>query len=421
MKSKVIGTELFMHVKVLLATSAQWISTARLAMALAETGCEVHALCRRAHPLKMTSVAIRTYQYSDLHALGSLERAIRLAKPDLVIACDEDTFRLVHEMYRGVLAAKDAELCELLERSLGRPENYETALSRFGLMELARGLGIGVPETVEVGAAPELRVAGERLGWPLVLKNDGSSGGNGVRVAENLAEATTFWGLLRGPASPLRTVHRVLVNKRMAPLYATVRRERRTVVAQRNIAGREATLAVACWKGKVLASHCMQVVETWSLRGPSSVLEVIESGEMLTAAQKLVKRLGLSGFCGFDFIVERVSGKALLIEMNSRPTQTCHLALGEGKDLVASLVRAIHRDLGYKDRPEWRPAVTDQDFVVLFPQELQRDRTSAWMRNGFHDVPTGEPHLIAFALAQRGQDWYSKVTRRVSRLRRQGP
>jgi biotin carboxylase len=414
-----------MHVKVLLATSAQWISTARLAMAFAETGCEVHALCRRKHPLKMTSVAVRTYQYSDLHALRSLERAIRLAKPDLVIPCDEDTFRLVHEMYREVLAAKDAGLCELLERSLGKPggdpENYETALSRFGLMEMAQAEGIAVPETVQVNAAAELRGAGERLGWPLMLKNDGSSGGNGVRVAEDLEQAATFWGLLRGPASPLRTVHRVLVNKRLAPLYATVRRERRTVVAQRSIAGREATLAVACWKGKVLASQCMQVVETWSLRGPSSVLEVIESAEMLEAAQKLVGRLGLSGFCGFDFIVDRATGKPLLIEMNSRPTQTSHLALGKGKDLVASLVRAIHRDLGYKDRPEWRTAVTDQDFIVLFPQEVQRDPRSAWMRNGFHDVPTGEPYLIAFALAQRGQDWYSRVTRRVSRLRRQGP
>lgn len=281
-------------------------------------------------------------------------------------------------------------------------------------MTLATEEQIEIPASLQVNSRFELEVAEEELGWPLVLKSDGSFGGNGVRIARDARQALTFWRRLRGPVGPLRTMNRVLMNRHLKPLYGMLRLQRHTVVAQRNIVGSEATLAASCWRGELLACHCMEVVESWNVRGPSSVLRVIESEPMLAAARTLIRRLGISGFCGFDFIVEATTGTPFLIEMNVRPTQTSHLALGPGKDLIVSLVRTVEANKNRQDLPTedseadtgWRAQVTHQEFIALFPQELQRDRESQWLRLGFHDIPLSEPALVKAATREPKKSWY---------------
>ena len=45
---------------------------------------------------------------------------------------------------------------------------------------------------------------------------------------------------------------------------------------------------------------------------------------MAETARQLIRRFGLSGFCGFDFILTD-DGDAHLLEINPRVTPTCHL------------------------------------------------------------------------------------------------
>ena len=149
-----------------------------------------------------------------------------------------------------------------------------------------------------------------------------------------------------------------------------------------------------CRKGEVLACECMDVVRTWVARGPSSVLRVIRDEEMESAMRRMVKRLGVSGFCGFDFILEPTSGRLLLIEINLRPTQMVHLPLGAGRDLVAAYVRELLGVEGVQDRA----AATRGELIALFPQELQRDPESEFLAQGYHDVPWKMPRLIELAL-----------------------
>src|SRR5580692_686254 len=59
------------------------------------------------------------------------------------------------------------------------------------------------------------------------------------------------------------------------------------------------------------------------------------------AAQAIVERLGVTGFLGFDFILEEATQKAFLIEINPRATPTCHLSLGAGHDLCAAFAEVI--------------------------------------------------------------------------------
>jgi hypothetical protein len=169
----------------------------------------------------------------------------------------------------------------------------------------------------------------------------------------------------------------------------TLLRKRPTVNVQRFIQGNDATSSVACWQGEVLASANFEVLAKGRTTGPSSVIRLIHNREMSRASQEMVGLLGLSGLYGFDFVLEAKTGRAYLIEVNPRATQTCHLALGAGHDLPAALTAAL---IG---RPiEERVITTANETIALFPQEWGRDPESEFLSQAYHDVPWTEPKLI---------------------------
>ena len=116
---------------------------------------------------------------------------------------------------------------------------------------------------------------------------------------------------------------------------------------------------------------------------------------MLQSAHRIVAALGISGFCGFDFMVDAETGDPLLLEMNTRPTQLAHLSFGAGRDLCAALVRNLLAGNDATDRPN----VATADLVALFPQEIRRDSTGSRLGDAFHDVPWAAPQLMQLAVA----------------------
>jgi hypothetical protein len=218
-----------------------------------------------------------------------------------------------------------------------------------------------------------------------------------MRTVWRAEDGRWTWKRLRGPIGVLRTINRVLRDRDWTPVLRFARRERRVVSAQQFIdGGKEGNMAVVCWRGEVLQCICLEVVRTWQAGGPSSVVRVIDQPEMVEAARRIVRRLEFSGFCGFDFIFEPATGRPLLLEMNARPTQVAHLALGAGRDLTSALRCAL---LGVPLQE--RPAVTDNDLIALFPHEWQRDPRSPMLRDGYHDVPKDQPELLRRGLTMR--------------------
>jgi biotin carboxylase len=380
--------------RVLMLATGMWMSTARLAMALRSLGCEVELMARRRHPAMMAGLANKRYGYRPLQPVQSVLDAIRAAKPDAVIPVDElavlhlEELRAAAEMGSG---AEEQMVRALLQRCGGGARAMTLGRSRNALMELAVREGVAVPETVAVDTEGDLEAAIARLGLPSVLKADATFGGRGVRVVESLAEARAAWRRLHRAPSVMDAARRGLVWSEWSHIRPWARGETRAVVAQRMVlGGRERTAMAMTFEGKMLASVCMEVVETTALRGPSSVVRVIADETMEAAMRAVAGEVGVSGFCGFDFMVK--DGKPLLIEMNLRPTQLAHLPLGPGRDLVAAFARAV---LGMDVAD--RPAATEGDVIALFPQELLRDETSAWIREGFHDVPWERPELVGWA------------------------
>ena len=94
-------------------------------------------------------------------------------------------------------------------------------------------------------------------------------------------------------------------------------------------------------RGRFLASLHFEVLRKCNAAGHATVVRLIENTEMSTAVEKVVRRMGLSGLYGFDFMLEASTCHAYLIEINPRATQVGHITLGAGRDLPAALYGAV--------------------------------------------------------------------------------
>jgi hypothetical protein len=407
-KTQLTHTEAWTKVqpKVLVATTSSWVPTARLMIALDDAGCIVEALCPAGHPVNKTNALRHSHIYRGLAPLMSLKKAIVAADPDLVIPGDDLATRHLHDLYRQERRSNaGTAICKLIERSLGASESFPVVFARNAFMQAAHQEGVRVPKTTVVENGGDLKKAAARFGFPLVLKADGTSGGNGVRIAQTFEEAERALRTLQAPPVLARATKRAIVDHDTTLLWPSLLRHRFVVNAQALVHGREATSTVFCWKGSVLAALHFEVLEKMHAAGHAAVLRLIDHWEMSVAVEKMAKRLNLSGFYGFDFIREADSDNAYLIEVNPRTTQVGHLALGPGRDLPAALYAAVAGDGVPASRK-----ITEADTIALFPQEWIRDPGSEFLQSAYHDVPWDQLALVSDCIrkSEVQRAWYAK-------------
>ncbi len=284
-------------------------------------------------------------------------------------------------------------------------------------MEMARQEGVRGPQTAEINDLAGLEKWTETSRWPLVLKADGTSGGDGVKIAKNLDEAKHAYRTLAAPPLLARALKRSLIDQDSTLIGPSLLRRHSIVNVQEFVQGCEATSAIACWQGAVLGSLQFEVIQKAHSRGHATVIRRIENADMALAGERIARRLHLSGLHGLDFMLNKASGEAHLIEINPRSTQVGHLAFGPGHDLPAALYAAISGD---KTKPACRS--TENDLIALFPQEWIRDPASSFLRSAYHDVPWSQPELVrACVLSRRRQSkWYSTKARQKEEIRLAG-
>lgn len=373
---------------IFLAATLRWPLAARLAIAFRALGCPVQAWCPAGHPLEKTRAVERIHRASVLAPLWSLRDALHAAVPDFVIPCDDDAAIHLHRLHERSGDDPAAAVRRLIERSLGTPASCSRASARSELMDLALAEGVRVPAPGRLASASDLENWCAHHGFPAVLKVDRSWGGLGVTVVGDLAQARRAFRAATHP-SLLRALSHLILRRDSSFLWRQLGGVRPAVTVQRFISGRAANRAVACWRGEVLAGISVVALQTQTVTGPATVVQVIENPEMSDAACRLVRALGLTGFCGLDFVIEESTGAAHLIEVNPRATPIGHLALGAGHDLPA----ALHARLLGASVPLTKPAIPG-DVIAMFPGEWRRDPLSHYMRDAFHDVPWEEIGLV---------------------------
>jgi hypothetical protein len=368
-------------------------------------------VCPASHPLRKTRCVGAVHAYRGLVPLTSFARAIAITQPDFIVSADDLATQHLHRLHAGEKQSgnSDSPLCALIERSLGKAHSFSIVGARAAVMDSAREGGIRVPFTQALGNVDELRNWVDHMGLPAVLKANGTSGGDGVRIVHTLAEAEAAFKKLQAPPLLARAAKRALLDRDKTLVWPSLLRHRPVVNAQAFVAGREATSTIVCWNGAVVASLHFEVVSKASSAGHATVVRLIEHQEMSTAVESVVRRLGLSGFYGFDFMLEAGTGNAYLIEVNPRATQVGHLALGPGRDLPAALYAALS---GKAAQPA--PKVTEKSTIALFPQEWIRDPESTWLQSAYHDVPWEAPELVHDCVGKRKKQnaWYSRDKRK---------
>jgi hypothetical protein len=279
----------------------------------------------------------------------------------------------------------------VIEASFGRSTSFDTARHKSKAVGVAAALGIATPCSTVVEDLASLADRLQALGYPAVLKADALWGGLGVRVVGSEQEARVAYRQLTQAPSWVEVAKSVAWGSGLRPVIDRLRFRPPVVSAQRFVPGRPANLAAVCWQGEMLGGISVEVLENHRNNGPGSVVRVIENTAIERAAARLIGELGLSGFCGFDFMIDHDTGEALLIEINPRMTSSSYLPTLTG----TSLARLLCCRLEGTPAAVGRRAPTRDGVVVLFPQELERDPSSPNLRAPSHLVPWDEPALVA--------------------------
>jgi thioesterase domain-containing protein len=370
----------------MILTTTRWFSSARLAHALVEAGFLVSACWPRAHALELVRGLTSVCRLHRLWQSRSVVAAIRQAGPDIVLPGDERAVVLLRRLHARMRTA-DPELARLIAHSLGNVEDWPSIVSRTALAYEARTLSISAPATEVIDDVDSLVNWASRQHRPIVLKTDGSWGGRGVAIVHEASHLRKAWRRLSSPPRLPRALKRLLVNREAGSLEAWLQHRRPVVNAQQFVEGSEAIVTVACVDGRTSALVCLEVIQKSLAKGPASVVRIIDNPVMAEAARRLVRRFGLSGFCGFDFIMSD-AGEVHLLELNPRLTPTSHLLVEGG----------------------YQPGQT----IALFPKDLALGADSGTAAPGVLDLPVRAPSLIEFGerIATRQHRRLGRVARR---------
>jgi biotin carboxylase len=232
--------------------------------------------------------------------------ALASQRPDAALASIDSSVEALHRNRSAV--------GEFTAPALGSFEAVEIALSKKSVIEVARSLGVPVPQSTSVSSASELEAAVAEIGLPCVLKPVRSwralgSGGERlspiiVRDADEVRQAGPD---LARPDAP------VLVQE-----YAVGDRE---------------TIKLFRDRGQTLVRMAMLVDRTWPPLGGSSVMRRTASppADVLDHAERLVAEVGLDGYAEVEFRRDG-RGRPLLMEINPRLSQSVEVAVRAGVD-----------------------------------------------------------------------------------------
>lgn len=385
--------------------------SSRMVMALSDLGCEVAAICANGHPIYTLDCVAATYPYKGFRPLESLRTSIRDFQPDLIIPACDISVRHLHQLYADAVHTGDREIARKIENSFGNPATFSIRQNRYEFLNIARDEGIPVPETLELMRQDDLDWI-DKSGRRWALKQDGSSGGEGVWSIANRAEAEA------GMASawrkkPLRWILKQLdLGVPFGLIVDELRQPLPRLILQEWINGRPANCAMACWEGEILAGNCVEVMESDGERGHATLVELVKGASMFDAARRIARRLHLSGYFGLDFIIEHTTGRHYLLEMNPRCSALSALRLGDGHDLPAALQATI---LGVQKTPA--VPVTQCRRIAYFPRPSADSGIDRQMKlNCFYDVPHGQSELTKRLLQTSPKFSLLRAAKRLVRL-----
>jgi hypothetical protein len=216
---------------------------------------------------------------------------------------------------RRMIAALSEDALKRWQPGALQPEARAFSLGKFAFESLHRGGQFPVPPSRVCRSAAEIHEFGREFGWPVMLKPDGDSGGNGVVK-------------LDGPASAANEV----------PLNFPV-------LAQKCIHGQRGVVDMLCAAGRPLA--WLASYSTKRSRGefsPSTARLFRPMPELQPLVEQIAAFTRFDGFCGFDWIRETATGRRYLIEFHPRPPSGFRFGRQCRVDFPAAIAAWLNRE-----------------------------------------------------------------------------
>jgi hypothetical protein len=320
--------------RLLVVSTQSWIGVEPSLRAFERAGFAVALVHGQAgHAPHDASIVL--FQAGPLQFRHTVEHAIRLLAPDLVIPTDDFSchhLRALYDKYQGNRGL--SPIAKIIANSFGDPAAHERVASSAALQHFAREHGLPVPNTVAVKDEATLRALLESVPLPVVLKDDGGWGGARTELVRSVEAGIAAYHRIATAVQGAKWKEQHALNR----LSDLLQPRQRSVFLRQYIDGVAAKSSVACRDGKVLA--CVSV-EPLDGSGLALVAKIINHPGMAAIASLVVTTLKLSGIVGFDFILEHGSRRAWLIAVKPYATSVSQLApVGE-----VSLPEALHADL----------------------------------------------------------------------------
>jgi hypothetical protein len=386
--------------KVLVISIQCWPIPARIALSLSKVGFIVGSISPSGSFIRRTRAVHRHYTFRSWAPANSIIHAIEDWSPDCLVCTDDEAVKELHYIHfratNGPAVASSVKLSKLIETSLGDPKGFEFSRKKSKLIFLAKSLGLRCPPTVEI-SSKDVTSQLDTVTYPILVKGDGLSAGEGIRIVENARQARRAIHELQLPPN-WPTVLKAFVTWFSPTLIVKwICRDLPAVCIQDFIVGCDGNRAVACWQGEVLAGISVRVHETIYAFGAAALVEIIESPEMTDTVNVLVKTLNLSGIIGFDFVLDSAN-RAWLIEINPRVTPVSYLGCSN-TNLSAALFSKV-KGIGLRSQL----SSVDGKLIALFPQELERSPHSEFISPSYDDVPWEEPELVLALIKEALKD-----------------
>jgi len=375
-----------------------WPGIGRLPKALKSAGFRVAvAAYEDSFVIKSRFIDERYVLPKLVFSLRAFLRTVERWEPDIVIPGDEPAAQLLRFVVSGLEARRPgfapSSVLGAIDFSLGAKPFRHLWGNRQKVQELAASLGIRVPPSASVDSDSDAFAFVERHGYPAVLKNDNTHGGDRVVIC---ADETMLRDALRRSAEEegKGESRRVRLRRLLwRALHGFVDGKGRSIHGF--VAGQPANRCFVALAGEPWGGLSARAERTHpEPTGPGTVVRLCENAEMAAAAERFARHVGYTGIGGLDFVLSRDDGHAYLIEFNPRPTPIFHLGALVGIDLAG----AFYRALAEGGRPPTQ-ALTAERVVALFPQEWYRDLESAFLKESPIDVPFDDAPLLAAYVA----------------------
>ncbi len=308
---------------------------------------------------------------------------VKATSPRVVLPCDDTAVRLMQALVltppEDLQPALRLELGSLISESLGTPAHYRASIDKTLISPAAHALGIRVPAFAVVSDLGEAQRFALQHAFPVVVKRDHSSAGQGVAICADAAALSAAFETLGQPDGL------ALGDARDGEL-----------LVQAHIPGRIHYHNSVAWQGVLLAGQASEQLAA-TARGPASAVRYYQSPVLRAMSATVAAGFGISGVYVPEFVIHEDTGDAYLLEINRRMTHGTHRGAAFGVDLGAALFAAVN-GLPSPTRPDLDPG--EEHFTVHFPLEWTRDPGSRYLRKYPVDVPWDEPELLEAIVAQ---------------------